>query len=97
MEEHARPQHVPPPVLPHASAGRHARTIDLSQEGEFDYGRPFLLDVGRAAVIAESLRENGYPRWTADQVIAELAGPGRERSSIGRLAAGQLERAGWRP
>jgi predicted nucleic acid-binding protein len=66
-------------------------------EEEFDYSLPFEVDIGRAAVIAEGLRESGYPRCTADIVIAELAKPERERSIIGRFAADQLEKAGWRP
>lgn len=59
-----------------ASAGRHAKTGDWGEdadlgfsqpfpagqadEGEFDFSRPFLVDIGRAAVIAEYLRESGY-------------------------------------
>jgi hypothetical protein len=53
--------------------------------------------LGRAAVIAEGLRESGYPECTADVVTAELARPQGERGVIGRFAADQLERAGWRP
>jgi hypothetical protein len=66
-------------------------------EQDFDYGRPFLVDIGRAAVIAEALREFGYRTCTADVVVAELAMPQRERTIIGRFAADQLARAGWRP
>ena len=64
---------------------------------EFDYGQPFEVDIGRAAVIAEALRETGYPRCTADVVTAELARPERERGMVGRFAADALEKAGWRP
>jgi hypothetical protein len=64
---------------------------------EFDYGQPFEVDIGRAAVIAEALRESGYPRCTADVVTAELARPERERGMVGRFAADALEKAGWRP
>lgn len=53
--------------------------------------------MGRAAVIAEALREYGYPRCTADVVVTELTKPQRERSIIGRFAADQLARARWRP
>jgi hypothetical protein len=67
------------------------------EEEDFDYGRPFEVDLGRAAVIAEGLRESGYPHCTADVVTAELARPERERGIIGRFAADQLQRAGWRP
>ncbi len=70
---------------------------DAIRTGEFDYGRPLLVDIGRAAVIAEALRECGHTRCTADVVTAELAKPQRERSLIGRFAADQLARAGWRP
>jgi hypothetical protein len=107
------PYRSAPPVLAHSSAGRHQKTrspagereLSFTQpfpdvpagEGEFDFGRPFLVDIGRAAVIAEWLRESGYSRCTADVVTAELARPGRDRSAIGRLAAGLLETAGWRP
>ena len=70
---------------------------DLPGE-EFDYRQPFEVDLGRAAVIAEGLRDSGLARMcTADVVIAELARPGGERGVIGRFAADQLERAGWRP
>jgi hypothetical protein len=69
---------------------------DLPGE-EFDYRQPFEVDLGRAAVIAEGLRESGYPECTADVVTAELARPQGERGVIGRFAADQLEKAGWRP
>jgi hypothetical protein len=100
-------------AVPAASAGRHAKTGDpgedaefgvsqplpvgSAEEGEFDFSRPFLVDIGRAAVIAEYLREFGYPRCTAEVVTEELAKPERERSSVGRFAADLLQRAGWRP
>jgi hypothetical protein len=48
-------------------------------------------------MIADYLRESGYPRCTADLVTEELSKPARERSSIGDFAAGLLKRAGWRP
>lgn len=53
-------------------------------------------DLGRAAVIAEELRESGYRGCTADVVTAELARPGREwrHRALRRRPAG---RAGWRP
>jgi hypothetical protein len=72
-------------------------TGDLPDQEEFDYGQPFEVDIGRAAVIAEALREYGYPDCTAEVVTAELAKEDRERSSIGRFAADALERYGWRP
>jgi hypothetical protein len=72
-------------------------TNDSPWEEDFDYGQPFEVDIGRAAVIAEALREYGYPRCTADAVTAELAKPDSERAVIGRFAADALERAGWRP
>jgi hypothetical protein len=113
MRAHARALSVLVPAMPFASAGRHAKTGDSGEdadfgfsqpfrigptdEGEFDFSRPFLVDIGRAAVIAEYLRESGYPRCTADVVTEELAKPERERSSIGRFAADQLKRARWRP
>ena len=71
--------------------------IDSAGEAEFDFSQPFEVDIGRAAVIAEWLRENGYPRCTADVVTAELAKPEKKRSIIGRFAADQLDRAGWQP
>ena len=113
MHAHARDPYGSAPVLAHASPRRHGKTGGPAGEGElglkpavpgrwggdgkFDFGRPFLVDIGRAAVIADWLRESGYPRCTADVVTAELARPGRERSAIGRLAVGLLEAAGWRP
>jgi hypothetical protein len=65
--------------------------------GDFDYSEPFEVDICRAAVIAEALREHGYPHCTADIVTAELARPERERGMVGRFAADALEKAGWRP
>jgi hypothetical protein len=110
MHAHAR---APSILVPAASAGRHAKTGDCDEvaefgfsqpfpvgpadQAEFDFTRPFLVDIGRAAVIAEYLRESGYPRCTADVVTEELAKPERERGSIGHFAADQLKRAGWRP
>jgi hypothetical protein len=66
-------------------------------EETFDYRQPFEVDIGRAALIAEALRESGFPRCTADVVTAELAKPEHQRGTIGRFAASQLKRAGWRP
>jgi hypothetical protein len=66
-------------------------------EEEFDYDQPFEVDLGRAAVIAEGLRECGYPDCTVEAVNAELARPANERGVIGRFAADALERYGWRP
>jgi hypothetical protein len=70
---------------------------DSAGEGGFDFSRPFEVDIGRAAVIAEALREYGYPLCTAETVTAELARPDDDRSIIGRFAADQLARAGWTP
>jgi DNA-binding CsgD family transcriptional regulator len=81
---------------PRGPGGKHAKPSS-PPEPDFDYERPLLIDIGRAAVIAEALRECGYPRCTADTVLMELARPQRERSIIGRFAADQLARAGWRP
>jgi hypothetical protein len=72
-------------------------TSDSAAAAGFDYSQPFEVDIGRAAVIAEWLRDNGYSHCTADVVTAELASPGQKRSFIGRFAADQLARAGWRP
>ena len=72
-------------------------TGEIPGQEEFDYGQPFEVDIGRAAVIAEALREYGYPGCTAEVVIAELAREDSERSGIGRFAAAALERYGWRP
>lgn len=113
MHTRAQARSVLVTAVPNASAGRHAKTGDAGEEpgsgssqpfpigpadmGEFDFSRPFLVDIGRAAVIADYLRQSGYPRCTADVVTAELAKPARERSSIGLFAADLLKRAGWRP
>jgi hypothetical protein len=96
MRARARAPAVAPPQSPAASAGEHAKTGGLPEE-EFDFSQPFEVDLGRAAVIAEALRECGFPLCTADVVTAELARPGRERGSIGRFAADALQRYGWRP
>jgi len=113
MRAHTRAPYLSAPAVPAASAGRHAETGDSGKdaefgvgqpspigpagEGEFDFSRPFLVDIGRAAVIAEYLRESGYPRCTADVVAEELAKPERERGGVGQVAADLLKRAGWRP
>ena len=87
---------APWPAPPRQSAGDPARAGDRAA-GEFDFTRPFEIDLGRAAVIAEVLRECGYASCTADTVIAELAMPDDQRSVIGQFAASALARAGWRP
>jgi hypothetical protein len=66
-------------------------------EDESDFSQPFEIDLGRAAVIAEALRESGYPDCTAEAVTAELARPAGERGIIGRFATDALTRYGWRP
>jgi hypothetical protein len=71
-------------------------TGDSPAEG-FDYGQPFEIDSGRAATIAEFLRQSGYSGCFADEVTAELARPECERSTIGMVAAGLLKGARWRP
>ncbi len=96
MRARARAPHAAAPAMPRTSAARHARAGDLPGQ-EFDFSQPFEVDLGRAAVIAEGLRESGFPLCTADVVISELARPGTERGVVGRFAADQLERAGWRP
>ncbi len=70
---------------------------DSPWEEVFDYGQPFEVEIGRAAVIAGALREYGYASCTVGAVTAELAKPESERGMIGRFAADALERAGWRP
>jgi hypothetical protein len=113
MHAHARVRGSLVPTVPNAPAGRHAETggagkdaglrfskpvpIGQAEEGDFDFSRPLLVDIGRAAVIAEYLRESGYPCCTADVVTDELARPERERSGVGHVAAGLLKRARWRP
>lgn len=106
MRARAKASHAAAPAVPRTSAARHAKAGEPSAgvppagdlpEEEFDFSQPFEVDLGRAAVIAEGLRESGFPLCTADVVISELARPGSERGVIGRFAADQLERAGWRP
>ena len=81
MHTRAQARCVLASAMPDASAGRHAKPGDSSEdsdpgsgqpfptgpaeEAEFEFSRPFLVDLGRAAVIAEYLRESGYPRCTA--------------------------------
>lgn len=74
-----------------------AEPAEPAEEDDFDSGRPFVVDIGRAAIIAEYLRESGYPLCTAEVVTEELAKPERERSGVGHFAVDQLKRAGWRP
>jgi hypothetical protein len=83
----ARSQAVPAPRQPEPA--------EPAQQG-FDFARPFLIDLGRAALIAEVLRESGV-FCTADMVADELAQPDRYRTGIGRFAADALAQAGWRP
>ncbi len=106
-------RHVLASAMPNAQAGTHAKPGDSGEDsdpgvaqsfpagpaekGEFDFSRPFLAGIGRVAVIAEYLRESGYPRCTAHRVTDELAKPERDRSSIGHFAADQLRRARWQP
>src|SRR6266699_2266269 len=111
MRARAKASHAAAPAVPRTSAARHAKAGDPPAgvppagdlpagdlpEEEFDFSQPFEVDLGRAAVIAEGLRESGFPLCTADVVISELARSGGERGVIGRFAADQLERAGWRP
>jgi hypothetical protein len=99
MRARARASQVALPAMPRALAGRHAKGRNCPDllDAEFDFRQPFEVDLGRAAVIAEWLRESGFPFFTADVVTAELARPERERGIIGRFAGHQLERAGWRP
>ncbi len=96
MRAHAQTPCVFEPVMPAAPAGKHAKPGEVAGE-EFDYSHPFEVDLGRAAIIAEVLREFGYRPCTADTVTAELAKPDGKRSSIGRFAADALARVGWRP
>jgi hypothetical protein len=96
MRARARAPHAAAPAMPAASAAWPAKASDSPGE-EFDFSQPFEVDLGRAALIAEALRESGFPLCTADVVTAELARPDRGRGVIGRFAADQLERAGWRP
>ena len=69
-------------------------TDDSPGAEDFDYRQPFEVDIGRAAVIAEALREHGYAHCTADVVTAELAKSESERGMVGRFAADALEQAG---
>jgi hypothetical protein len=87
---------APWPVPPRHPADDTTGPADRAT-GEFDFARPFEIDLGRAAVIAEVLRECGYASCTADTVTAELARPDDQRTVIGRFAASALARAGWRP
>src|SRR5258706_15959059 len=106
MRARARVPSVLVPAVPAASAGRHAQAGDSGEdaefgfsqpfpvgpavEGEFDFSLLFLVDIGRAAVIAEYLRESGYPRCTAkrgDRGTGETrAGAEQRRALRGRSA-----------
>ncbi len=98
MRGSAEAPHGAAPASPGGTAGKHGDAGGSPEEGAgFDFGQPFEVDLGRAAVIAEALRESGYPDCTAEAVIAELARPGDERGIIGRFAADALKRYGWRP
>ena len=96
MAAGASESRVPAPSPPGRSAGDTTGAGDRAGR-EFSFAQPFEIDLGRAAVIAEALRECGYAPCTADVVSAELARPDDQRTVIGRFAASALERAGWRP
>jgi hypothetical protein len=96
MAAGASESRAPAPLPPGRSAGDTTGAGDRAGR-EFSFARPFEIDLGRAAVIAEALRECGYAPCTADTVSAELARPDDQRTVIGRFAASALERAGWRP
>jgi hypothetical protein len=64
-------------------------------EEESDYRQQFAVDIGRAAIIADTLRD-GYLQCTADAVTAELARPAPERAVMRRGAADQFDRAACR-
>ena len=74
-----------------------AQTVRWPAWAGFLYGRPLLAALGRAVVIAEELRECGYPRCVADVVAAQLARPQDRHGIIGRFAVGLLAGAGRRP
>ena len=96
MRARTRASQVAAPVTPAAAAGKPGNAGGLPGEG-FDFGLPFEVDLGRAAIIAEALRECGYPEVTAEAVTSELARPQRERGIIGPFGAGAMQRYGWRP
>lgn len=96
MQGRKRAPHFAALASPGGPPGKHKDAAGLPEE-EFDFSQPFEIDLGRAAVIAEALRESGYPDCTAEAVTAELARPAGERGIIGRLATDALARYGWRP
>jgi hypothetical protein len=63
---------------------------------DFYFGRPLLAVIGRAVIIAEALRERGYPPRSADAAAAQLARHQGEGGIIGRFAVGRLARTGQR-
>ena len=69
-------------------------TDDSPGAEDFDYRQPFEVEIGRAAVIAEALREHGYAHCTADVVTAELAKSESERGRVERFAATRWSRPG---
>ena len=96
MQGRKRAPHFAALASPGGPPGKHKDAAGLPEE-EFDFSQPLEIDLGRAAVIAEALRESGYPDCTAEAVTAELARPAGERGITGRLATDALARYGWRP
>jgi hypothetical protein len=64
---------------------------------EFDFSLPFEVGLGRASLIAEILRDEGYAYCVASDVLLEFAKPGPERSYLGLVATSLIKRSGWRP
>jgi nucleotide-binding universal stress UspA family protein len=92
---HCRTDPIRGQTVPAPRQAEPTESAEPAQEA-FDYARPFLIDLGRASLIAEVLRETGLYA-TADTVADELAQPDRYRTGIGRFAAQALAQAGWRP
>ena len=123
MRARARVPSVLVPAVPAASAGRHAQAGDSGEDAEFGFSQPFpvgpavegefdfslliQVDIGRAAVIAEYLRESGYPRCTAkrgDRGTGETRAGAEQRRALrgrsaeeGRVAAMSLAALRRRP
>lgn len=78
------------------SRGRHAtaKTANRPPGLEFAYDLPPVTDIGAAAAIEKAQRRPGRPLCVAGVGLARPHGDGR---GVGRLAAGLVARARWRP
>lgn len=70
-------------------------TVNRPPGQDFPYGLPLVTDIGPATAIEKAQRAPRRPLCVVG--AAELARPHANGHVIGRLAAGLVARARWRP